>query len=295
MAVVELEHPFADIALLRLNRPDRMNAINFDLVADLHSKLDDIALDDGCKVIILTGSERAFCSGLDLKDWGELPAIGTHAHRHAGSTGQSFMSSLTTHLRDTPQIVIASVNGPAYGGGMALSLACDLPRRLGLSIVLCCVHPDRAHWNRHWHQLLLAAAHRCCPCVRPHGDRPRHRRRASHADGYRLPALRGRRAPRTDPRDGARNRQLYRSRPPHDKRGHVGEPRRTESPCMSCPREPQPGPGWCESRSPGVHAELSKSDGIPQVGRDFDSITTLFHCAMLATPTGGRVVPPAPW
>jgi enoyl-CoA hydratase len=126
MAVVELERPSGELALLRLNRPERMNAINFDLVADLHTKLDEIALDDACKVVILTGSERAFCSGLDLKDWGDLPPIGGHPHRRAGSTGQSFMSSLTAHLRDTPQIVIASVNGPAYGGGMALSLACDL-------------------------------------------------------------------------------------------------------------------------------------------------------------------------
>jgi len=136
MAVVELERPGADIALLRLNRADRMNAINFELVADLHSTLDDIALDDTCKVVIVTGSERAFCSGLDLKDWGELPAVGEHPDRRAGSTGQSFMSSLTVHLRDTPQIVIASVNGPAYGGGMALSLACDL-RLAGTSASFC--------------------------------------------------------------------------------------------------------------------------------------------------------------
>jgi len=136
MAVVELERPGADIALLRLNRPDRMNAINFELVADLHSKLDDIALDDTCKVVIVTGSERAFCSGLDLKDWGELPPVGGHPNRPAGSTGQSFMSSLTAHLRETPQIIIASVNGPAYGGGFALSLACDL-RLSGASASFC--------------------------------------------------------------------------------------------------------------------------------------------------------------
>ena len=136
MAVIEFERPRPDIALLRFNRPDRLNAINFDLVAALHSALDEIALDDSCKVVILTGNGRAFCSGLDLKDWGAPPPIGSHPHRRAGSTGQSFMSSLTAHLRETPQIVIASVNGPAYGGGLALSLACDL-RIAGASASFC--------------------------------------------------------------------------------------------------------------------------------------------------------------
>jgi enoyl-CoA hydratase len=136
VTVIEFERPRPGIALLRFNRPDRLNAINFDLVAALHSALDEIALDDSCKVVILTGTGRAFCSGLDLKDWGALPPIGSHPHRTAGSTGQSFISSLTAHLRDTPQIVIASVNGPAYGGGLALSLACDL-RIAGASASFC--------------------------------------------------------------------------------------------------------------------------------------------------------------
>jgi enoyl-CoA hydratase len=126
MTVVEVEHPEERITKVVLNRPDRLNAINFELVGELHTALDQIALDDACKVVILTGAGRAFCSGLDLKDWGHLPAVGEHPHRTAGSTGQSFMASLMAHVRSTPQIVIASVNGAAYGGGLALSLASDL-------------------------------------------------------------------------------------------------------------------------------------------------------------------------
>jgi enoyl-CoA hydratase len=126
MPAVELEHPDRGVALLRFNRPERLNAINFELVAELHDALDRLAMDESSKVIVLTGAGRAFCSGLDLKNWGTVPEVGDHAHRTAGSTGQSFMSSLTTHLRRMPQIVVASVNGPAYGGGFALSLACDL-------------------------------------------------------------------------------------------------------------------------------------------------------------------------
>ena len=126
MAEVELDRPEEGIARIILNRPKRLNAINFELVGALHTVLDRVALDDACKVVVLTGSGRAFCSGLDLRDWGQLPSVGEHPHRVAGSTGQSFMSSLMVHIRRTPQIVIASVNGAAYGGGLALSLASDL-------------------------------------------------------------------------------------------------------------------------------------------------------------------------
>jgi len=126
VAVVELERPEEGVARIVLNRPERLNAIDFGLVGELHDALDAVALDDACKVVVLTGRGRAFCSGLDLKDWGTLPAVGEHRYRPAGSTGQSFIASLTAHVRATPQIVIASVNGPAYGGGLALSLACDL-------------------------------------------------------------------------------------------------------------------------------------------------------------------------
>lgn len=126
MATVELERPEPSIIRIVLNRPDRLNAMNFDLVGELHDTLDAVASDNSCKVVILTGRGRAFCSGLDLKEWGTLPDVGGHAHRRAGSSGQSYMSSLTSHLRATPQMVIAAVNGLAYGGGFALSLACDL-------------------------------------------------------------------------------------------------------------------------------------------------------------------------
>ena len=126
MAVVEVEYPAEGVGRIVLNRPECLNALNFELVGALHDALDDIAANDACKAVILTGKGRGFCSGLDLKDWGPLPAVGEHRHRRAGSTGQSFISSLTTHLQETPQIIIAAVNGLAYGGGLALSLACDL-------------------------------------------------------------------------------------------------------------------------------------------------------------------------
>ena len=123
---VELTSVAAHVRMIRLNRPERLNAISFGLVVDLHDALDAVAADDDCKVVILTGAGRGFCAGLDLKEWGSPPEPGEHPHYPAGRSGQAFMSNLTQHIRATPQIVIAAVNGPAYGGGFSLSLACDL-------------------------------------------------------------------------------------------------------------------------------------------------------------------------
>jgi enoyl-CoA hydratase len=114
------------ITMVRLCRPERLNAISFDLVADLYTALDEVGSDPSCKVIVLTGSGRGFCAGLDLKDWGEPPAPAAHPHMDAAADGQAFVTNLIAHLRDTPQVIVAAVNGPAFGGGMALACASDI-------------------------------------------------------------------------------------------------------------------------------------------------------------------------
>jgi enoyl-CoA hydratase len=126
MSNIELTKVEPHITVLRLNRPERLNAISFELVTDLHDALDAIANDGDCKVVILTGAGRAFCAGLDLKEWGTPPDPGTHPHMHSGIDAQTFMSNLTVHMRDMPQVIIAAVNGPAFGGGLALACAADI-------------------------------------------------------------------------------------------------------------------------------------------------------------------------
>ncbi|HEY6623729.1 MAG TPA: enoyl-CoA hydratase-related protein [Acidimicrobiales bacterium] len=126
MSTVEVATAAPKVKVVRLTRPDRLNAMSFELVADLHDALDEVAADDDCRVAILTGAGRGFCAGLDLKDWGTPPTAGAHAHFPAGQTGQGFIANLTQHIRATPQIVVAAINGAAFGGGFALSLACDL-------------------------------------------------------------------------------------------------------------------------------------------------------------------------
>ena len=126
MPTVSIERPSDRVRVVRLDRPERLNALNFELTAELHDALDVVAADDECRVVVLTGAGRGFCAGLDLKEWGSPPDAGAHPHRNVGVGGQAFMSNLTQHIHTTPQVVLAAVNGPAYGGGFALACACDL-------------------------------------------------------------------------------------------------------------------------------------------------------------------------
>lgn len=114
------------ITKVMLDRPDRLNAISFELVTELHDAFDAIAADTECKVVVLTGAGRAFCAGLDLKDFGTPPEPGAHPHMPVGVDAQAFMSNLTLRMRDLPQVIVAAVNGAAFGGGLAFACAADI-------------------------------------------------------------------------------------------------------------------------------------------------------------------------
>jgi enoyl-CoA hydratase len=124
--LVVVQRPTSAVAVVALNNPDRLNALSYPMVDRLHDVLDEVAGDDACKVMILTGNGRGFCAGLDLRDFGTPPEVGTHRHRHAGVSAQAYLANLALRLHDLPQIVVAAVNGPAHGGGLALAAASDL-------------------------------------------------------------------------------------------------------------------------------------------------------------------------
>jgi len=120
------ERPADKVRLLTLNRPDRLNAMTAELCGALHEELATVAADRSCRAVVLTGAGRGFCAGLDLAGYGDAPGTdGSDAARDR-LANQEHMSRLVLRLRETPQPIIAAVNGPAAGFGLALALGSDI-------------------------------------------------------------------------------------------------------------------------------------------------------------------------
>ena len=124
--LVLVDRPQAHTAVVTLNRPDRLNAMSIDLVLALDRILHELADDNDTWVVVLTGAGRSFCSGLDLKDHGVVPNIDGLTVGRIAQRAMRAYSRLVLTLRRLPQPVLCAVNGPAYGGGMCLSLAAEL-------------------------------------------------------------------------------------------------------------------------------------------------------------------------
>jgi enoyl-CoA hydratase len=126
MALVEVTSPQPRTRVITLNRPDVLNAMSIDMVIELHDALEACADDNECSVVILTGTGRAFCSGLDLKDYGIIPNIDGLQVGQIAQRSMRYYSRLIPTMRRMHQPIIAAINGPAYGGGMCLSLGAEL-------------------------------------------------------------------------------------------------------------------------------------------------------------------------
>jgi enoyl-CoA hydratase/carnithine racemase len=107
---------------LTLNRPTALNAMSRTMMLELQHYFGALYTDHAVRVVIITGSGRGFCAGLDLKEEradGESGAV-------AGLRVQRRVSEIVMRMRRAPQPIIALVNGPASGGGFALALASDI-------------------------------------------------------------------------------------------------------------------------------------------------------------------------
>ena len=111
------------VATLVLNRPEKLNAINDNLIEGLMNALDSVERDREIRVAVITGSGRGFCAGGDIEHMIELKT-GFHSAAFRGFLEAGH--ALVRKLRTLPKPVVASVNGPAAGGGVSLVLACDL-------------------------------------------------------------------------------------------------------------------------------------------------------------------------
>ena len=118
--------PRPGVVQLTLSRPDTLNAMNQPLVDELHRHLRELAGDATCRVVVLTGAGRGFCAGLDLDGFGTVPGTEDYGRTHQTWSVQRAIPGLVQQLRRLPQPVIAAVNGPAAGGGLALVCASDI-------------------------------------------------------------------------------------------------------------------------------------------------------------------------
>jgi enoyl-CoA hydratase len=120
-----VDRPQAGTVVLQLNRPRQLNAINQVMRDELTKTFADVATDTSVNVVVLTGMGRGFCSGIDVRDFGPRmleasdPAIDRLRFQEA-------MAALPQAIRDLPQPVIAAVNGPCVGAGLAMCLAADI-------------------------------------------------------------------------------------------------------------------------------------------------------------------------
>jgi methylglutaconyl-CoA hydratase len=108
------------VATITLNRPEKRNAISFELIEDLLRALEEVAKSDAI-VLILTGAGKAFCSGMDLDNLKALLGRTPEQNLQDSET----MVRLFRSLYEFPKVTIAAVNGPAIAGGTGLALLCD--------------------------------------------------------------------------------------------------------------------------------------------------------------------------
>ncbi|NED63395.1 enoyl-CoA hydratase/isomerase family protein, partial [Streptomyces sp. SID10244] len=108
--------------------PDALNAMNADLIEDLHQAMDTVRTDPEIRAVVLTGRGRAFCAGLDLNGYGAPPGTpdAGEGRPQAGLRVQQHIASLVQACRGTRQPIIAAVNGAAVGGGLGLALMADV-------------------------------------------------------------------------------------------------------------------------------------------------------------------------
>jgi len=129
------------IGILTLNRPNKLNALNFQMIEDLHSILDELMVNLDCRVLILKAAGRGFCAGLDLKESTVLQSKKKPEELKekfffmnapdkdtikAKIYAQARASHLIVKMRKISQPIIAVIQGPATGAGFTLCLAADI-------------------------------------------------------------------------------------------------------------------------------------------------------------------------
>ncbi len=123
---VVVERPRAHVAVVTLNRPERMNSMAFDVMVPLRDVLAELNHDNDVRVVVLTGAGRGFSSGADHKSAGSVPHVAGLTRPTYALRSMEILDDVILAMRRMHQPIIAAVNGAAIGGGLCLALAADI-------------------------------------------------------------------------------------------------------------------------------------------------------------------------
>jgi len=126
MPFIVIDKPRPHVSLITLNRPERMNAMAFDVMIPLRRALEEVSHDNETRVVVLTGAGDGFCSGADLEDSGIVPNIGGLTRSGIARRAMELLDDVIWGLRKMHQPVIGAINGAAIGGGFCLAVATDI-------------------------------------------------------------------------------------------------------------------------------------------------------------------------
>ena len=126
MSFTEISRPHPHVAVVTLNRPERMNAMAFDVMIPFRDALRDIGSDNSVRIVVITGAGRGFCSGADHENPGTMPNMDGLTLPTIALRSMELLDDVITTIRRLHQPVVAAVNGAAIGGGFCLALAADI-------------------------------------------------------------------------------------------------------------------------------------------------------------------------
>jgi len=126
VSFITVEKPRPYISLITLNRPERMNAMAFDVMVPFKEALEEVSFDNDIRVVVITGAGEGFCAGADLEDPGWLDIFDGLTVPGIARRAMKILDDVVKTIQGMHQPVIGAINGAAIGGGFCLSMSTDI-------------------------------------------------------------------------------------------------------------------------------------------------------------------------